>query len=87
MDNKLTLSFDENVIRRAKKYAAENHISLSRLIEFLLNKATSSEYRSLEELPVADWVNMVAEGEAVYKTKRNRKSSRKAFYDSRKRPS
>lgn len=84
MDSKLTLSFDEGVIRRAKKFAAENHISLSRLIEFLLNKAISSEYISLEDLPVADWVNMVAEGEAEYHTKRTRKSSKKAFYDSRK---
>ncbi|HEY6082712.1 MAG TPA: DUF6364 family protein [Chitinophagaceae bacterium] len=83
MDNKLTLSLDENVIRRAKEYAAGNHISLSRLIEFLLNKVTSSEYNSLENLPVSDWVNMVAEGETEYQTKRNRKSSRKAFYDSK----
>ncbi|MEP7253328.1 MAG: DUF6364 family protein, partial [Ginsengibacter sp.] len=37
MDNKVTLSFDESVISRAKKYAEKNNISLSRLIEFLLN--------------------------------------------------
>jgi hypothetical protein len=85
MDCKVTLSFDEHVIRRAKKYAADNHISLSRLIEYLLNKATSSDYRTLEDIPVSDWVAQVAEGDAEYHTsKRSRKSSKKAFYDSKK---
>ena len=32
MDNKITLSFDENIIYKAKKYAAANNISVSRLI-------------------------------------------------------
>ncbi len=35
MNAKLTLSFNEEVINKAKKYAEENDISLSRLIEFL----------------------------------------------------
>lgn len=85
MDNKITLSFDEAVINRAKKYAANNHISLSRLIEYLLNKATSSSYQSLEDMPVSDWVSQVAEGPAEYHThKRTRKSSKEAFYSSKK---
>jgi hypothetical protein len=84
MDTKLTLSFDEGVIRRAKKYAADNNMSLSRLTEYLLNKATASEYYSLEDLPIRDWVNQVAEGEVEYHTKRSRKSAKKSFYDSRK---
>lgn len=83
MDTKVTLSFDNDVITKAKKYAADNNISLSRLIEFLLNKVTSKEYQSLEDLPIADWVNMVADGEATYQTKRNRKSSKKEFFDSK----
>ena len=84
MDTKVTLSFNDEVISRAKKYAAENNISLSRLIEFLLNKVTSGEYRSLEDFPISDWVNQVAGGEAVYLSKRTRKSSKKEFFDSKK---
>ena len=42
-------------------------------------------YKSLEDLPVADWVNMVAEGEAAYKTKKkSRKSLKNEFMKSRK---
>ncbi|MDB5191898.1 MAG: hypothetical protein JWQ96_1461 [Segetibacter sp.] len=64
MDAKITLSFDEAVIKKAKRYAQEQNISLSRMIEFLLKKITTSQYNSLEEFPIADWVNQLAEGEA-----------------------
>ena len=86
MDNKITLSFDESVISKAKKYAAKNNISLSRLIEFLLKKITSNNYNSLEDFPISDWVQQVAEGEAVYRTKtrRTRKSSKEEYFKSRK---
>ena len=69
MDAKITLSFDESVINKAKKYAEENNISLSSLTEFLLSKVTSKNYQSLEDLPISDWVSMVAEGEAEYQNK------------------
>ena len=66
MDTKLTLSFDAGVAERAKAFAEANNISLSRLIEFMLSKVTDTRYRSLDELPVSDWVSQVAEGEATY---------------------
>ncbi len=69
MDAKITLSFDETVIKKAKKYAEKNNISLSRLTEFLLRKVTSNSYQSLEDLPISDWVSIVAEGEVEYQTK------------------
>ena len=85
MDNKITLSFDETVITKAKRYADKNNISLSRLVEFLLQKVTTSGYQSLEDFPISDWVNQIAEGEAVYQTKKKtRKESKEAFYFSRK---
>ena len=86
MDNKITLSFDESVITRAKKYAEKNNVSLSRLIEFLLNKVTSNNYTSLEDFPISDWVQQVAEGEAVYETKakRSRKAAKEEYFKSRK---
>ncbi len=87
MDNKITLSFDESVITKAKKYAEQNNISLSRLIEFLLKKVTSNNYISLEDFPVSEWVNQVAEGDAVYETKakkRSRQAAKEEYFKSRK---
>lgn len=85
MDAKITLSFDKSTIRKAKDFAEENNISLSRLTEFLLNKAISSDYRSLDELPVSDWVQMVSEGKVEYvRSPRSRKKRKEEFYDSRK---
>lgn len=85
MDAKITLSFDAEVIEKAKKYAQRQNISLSRLTEFLLRKITSDNFYSIEDLPVADWVNMVAEGKAEYCVKpKTRKQSKKEFFGSKK---
>lgn len=86
MDAKLTLSFNQEVVAKAKKYAAANNISLSRLIEHLLTQVTAKEYKSLEDFPVADWVSMVAEGEVEYKRtpKQSRKASKDEFFSSKK---
>ena len=86
MDTKLTLSFNQDVVAKAKKYAADNNISLSRLIEHLLTQVTSKEYKSLEDFPVADWVSMISEGEVEYKrtTKQSRKASKDEFFSSKK---
>jgi hypothetical protein len=84
MDTKVTLSFNEEIINQAKQYAADNNISLSRLIEFLLLKVTTKNYQSLEDFPISEWVSQVAEGEAVYHTKRNRKASKNEFFESKK---
>lgn len=85
MDAKITLSFDADVIERAKKFAETHGISLSRLTEYLYRNITRKNYRSLEDLPLADWVNTVAEGEAVYITKRQSGSQqKKTYYESRK---
>jgi hypothetical protein len=66
MDAKLTLSFDVAVAEKAKAFAEANNISLSRLVEFMLSKVTDSRYRSIDELPVSDWIKQVAEGEVTY---------------------
>lgn len=84
MDAKITLSFDRDIIEKAKSFAEAQNVSLSRLTEFLYRQITSGSYKSLEELPVSDWVLMVAEGKAEYKTRnRSRKSMKKDFFDSR----
>lgn len=85
MDSKITLSFDESVIEKAKKFADSQNISLSRLTEFLYRKITSGDYENLESLPVADWVNLLAEGETEYRTKpRSRKTLSREFLKSKK---
>jgi len=84
MDAKITLSFDQHIILQAKDFAAANNISLSRLTEFLLTKATSKPYPSLDQLPVSDWVNMVSEGKVEYVRKPRSRKDRKAEYRTRK---
>lgn len=41
MDAKLTLSFDEEIIAQAKKFAKEKGISVSRLTEYLFKSITT----------------------------------------------
>jgi len=85
MDSKITLSFDKEVIQEAKKYAEDNNISLSRLVEFLLRKTTSGQYSSMEDYPIADWVRQVAEGPVEYQTrKKTRKDLKDEFFSSKK---
>lgn len=86
MGCKITLSFDESVTKKAKKYAENNNISFSRLTEFLLKKVTSSNNESLEDFPISDWVSMVAEGPAEYATqsKRTRKKAKEEFFKAKK---
>jgi len=85
MDAKITLSFNREVIQKAKAFAAANHISLSRLLEHLLRKATSGNYKELEDLPIADWIKEVSEGKVEYVTRqRSRKALKEEFFGSRK---
>lgn len=84
MDTKITLSFNEEIILKAKKFADSQNISLSRLTEFLYSQITTGQYKTLEDLPVAQWVSQVAEGEALYQTKtRSRKALKKEYYRSK----
>lgn len=62
MDSKLTLKLDENVIERAKKYAAEKKLSLSRLIENYLDALTNDELNNLE---ISPFVKSIANGKQL----------------------
>lgn len=83
MDSKITLAFNKDVIEKAKAFAESQNISLSRLTEFLYQKITSGDFKELDQFPISDWVNQVAEGEVEYK-KRGRKSLKDEFMNSRK---
>ena len=80
MDAKVTLSFNKEVISSAKAFAEQHNISLSRLTEYLYSQIVSKDYKSLDSLPIADWVNEVAEGKVEYHTK-SRKISKSDFYE------
>ncbi len=81
MDTKLTLSFNKEIITKAKEYAAKHNLSLSRLTELLLTKAITSNTYSIDDLPIASWVNSVSEPEGVYKRKKtSSKKLKEEFY-------
>lgn len=85
MDAKVTLSFNAQIINQAKAYAESQGISLSRLTEILLRKLTSGGYKTIEEFPVEDWVNMLSEGEAAYITRvKTSRQLKDEFNNSRK---
>ncbi len=84
MDAKVTLSFDAGIIDKAKHYAESQGISLSRLTEILLRKATHGGYREIEDIPIAGWVATLSEGESEYITPRKRKDTKKEYYNSKK---
>lgn len=83
MDAKITLAFNKEIIDKAKAYAESQNISLSRLTEFLYQKITSGDFKELDQFPISEWVDQVAEGEIEYK-KRGRKSLKDEFMKSRK---
>ena len=85
MDAKITLSFDKEVIEKARKYAESQNISLSRLTEFLLRRITSGSYKTLEDIEVSNWVMQLAEGRTEYHIRRRtRRSMRNEFLNKQK---
>lgn len=84
MDAKITLAFDKKIIERAKKYAESQNMSLSRMMELILDKVTSNQYKSIEDFPISDWVNMIAEGPAEYIAEPKSRNKMKSEYHNRK---
>lgn len=52
MNAKLTLSLNKGVIEKAKDYAKDNKISLSKLIESYLDSITTTEKKEVEISPL-----------------------------------
>ena len=52
MDTKLTIKLDNNVIKRAKRYAQHRRTSLSRMIESYLDSVTKNEPDDIEITPL-----------------------------------
>ena len=54
MDAKLTLKLDSSVIQRAKQYAKERNISLSKLIENYLSALLGTQVKKVEISPLVE---------------------------------
>lgn len=67
MDTKLTLKLDQEIIEKAKLYAANKKISLSRIIEaylqFITNDADSNEM----EFEISPYVKSITAGNKIPK--------------------
>lgn len=62
MDAKLTIKLDQTVITRAKNYAADRKISLSRLIEGYLDSLTEEIEDDLE---ISPFVKSISTGKSI----------------------
>ena len=60
MDTKLTLKLDQEIIEKAKRYASEKKLSLSRLIENYLNSLTSD--KPSQNLEISPFVKSLSTG-------------------------
>ena len=62
MDTKLTVKLDEGVIERAKKYASDKKVSLSRLIENYLDSLTREQQDDFE---ISPFVKSISSGKSL----------------------
>lgn len=60
MDTKLTLKLNQEIIEKAKHYASEKKLSLSRLIENYLNSLTSEKTNN--DIQISDFVKSMSSG-------------------------
>lgn len=61
MDKKLTLSLNEEVIEKAKIYARNHQISLSKLIESYLSSLIENKTEDIEITPLVESLSGVVE--------------------------
>lgn len=60
MDTKLTLKLDKEIIEKAKHYASEKKLSLSRIIENYLNSLTSDKTNN--DIQISPFVKSLSSG-------------------------
>jgi hypothetical protein len=64
MDTKLTLKLDKGVIEKAKAYAADQQVSLSKLVENYLNSLTSHPPKT-DEIAISPFVKSLTNGSTI----------------------
>ncbi|MBA3985982.1 MAG: hypothetical protein H0X63_05285 [Flavobacteriales bacterium] len=63
MDTKLTLKLNQEIIEKAKQYASNKKMSLSRLVEAYLNSLTSSN--ESKDFEISPFVKSIATGSSI----------------------
>lgn len=62
MDTKLTLKLDKDIIEKAKAYASDQQVSLSKLVENYLNYLTSNKPK---EISISPFVKSLTSGTTI----------------------
>lgn len=70
METKLTLRLRKSVIEKAKKYANNQNISLSKMIEIYLDSVTASKGKEVETTPLVESLSGVIELEPDFDYKK-----------------
>lgn len=63
MDTKLTLKLNREVIEKAKKYATDKKLSLSRLVEYYLQSLTAENKG--DDFEISPFVKSIATGTSI----------------------
>lgn len=63
MDTKLTLKLNQEVIEKAKEYASDKKLSLSRIVEFYLQSLTR-EYKK-DDFEISPFVKSISTGKSI----------------------
>ncbi|NBC58928.1 MAG: hypothetical protein GVY05_11675 [Bacteroidetes bacterium] len=63
MDTKLTLKLDQDVIEKAKQYASEKKMSLSRIVEFYFQSITSKN--KIDDFEISPFIKSISTGKSL----------------------
>jgi len=63
MDTKLTLKLNQQIIEKAKKYAANKKMSLSRIVEAYFQSLTSEQNKT--DFEISPFVKSIATGNSI----------------------
>ena len=63
MDAKLTLKLNQQVIEKAKEYASDKNLSLSRIVEAYFQSLTSEKYET--DFEISPFIKSIATGTSI----------------------
>jgi hypothetical protein len=71
MNTKLTVRLDSNIIDRAKSYARNHNVSISRMIESYLDSVTQQKSKNIEITPLVKSLSGVIKVKTNYDFKKD----------------
>lgn len=63
MDTKLTLKLNQEIIEKAKRYASDKKLSLSRIVEFYLQSLTVEDKE--DDFEISPFVKSISTGKSI----------------------